>query len=259
MYQHLLYEEIGKVAKATLNRPESYNALNKVLKAEIIDVFRNTQKNPNLSCLVLTGAGEKAFCSGQDLKESMVLHSPEDAEKWVRSFDDLYAAIRDFEKPYIASVNGVSAGSGFQLPLLADIRICSENAKFAMTEIDVGFACIIGTTLMWDIFGRAKTTELILRGNFVSPQEALDYGLVCKVVPFADLEKETMALAQELAEKAPVSLKNNKKWFRALTEEKFKACMDFAIQAHIEGYQAGEPNEYQKRFFEVRSHRRPEK
>ena len=244
------------MAKATLNRPESYHALNKELKEELIDVFNSTQKNPNLSCLVITGSGDKAFCSGQDLNESVVLTTNEDAEKWVRSFDDLYAAIRNFEKPYIASVNGASAGSGFQLPLLADIKICSDNARFAMTEIDVGYACIIETTLLWDIFGRSKTTELILRGSFINPAEALDYGLVSKVVPFAELQEETMMLAQELAEKAPVSLKNNKKWFRKLTEDQFKACIEFAIEAHIDGYQAGEPNEYQRRFLELRKQRR---
>lgn len=254
MYKHLLYEKIGKVAKITLNRPETYNALNKVLKEEIIDAFHSVQKNSDLQCLLLTGAGDKAFCSGQDLNESKV-QGPQDAEKWVRSFDALYQAIRDFEKPYIAAVNGASTGSGFQLPLLADVRICSENAKFAMTEIDVGFACIIGTTLMWDIFGRGKTTELILTGGFVYPDEALARGLVSKVVPYSELEKEALELAALLAEKPPVALKNNKKWFRHLTEEAFTQCIDFAVQAHIEGYKSGEPNEYQRRFFEQRKHR----
>ena len=257
MYKHLLYEEKGKVAKLTLNRPETYNALNTGLKEELTDAFNSVQKNPNLHCILLTGAGDKAFCSGQDLKESMVL-GPQDAEKWVRSFDSLYAAIRNFEKPYVAAVNGVSTGSGFQLPLLADVRICSDNAKFAMTEIDVGYACIIGTTLMWDILGRGKTTEMILLGNFLYPDEALQRGLVTKVVPYAELAKESLALANMLADKAPISLKNNKKWFRHLTEENFTKCIQFAIGAHTEGYAAGEPNEYQRRFFEARKAKRTE-
>lgn len=255
MYKYLVYEEIGKVARLTLNRPESYNSLNKSLKEELTDAFNSVQNNPELHCLVLTGAGEKAFCSGQDLNESKVL-GEQDAESWVRSFDSLYKAIRGFEKPYIASVNGASTGSGFQLPLLADFRICSDNARFAMTEIDVGYACIIGTTLMWNLLGRGKTVEMILGGGFIYPEEALQRGLVTKVVPFDQLEKETLLLAEELAEKPPAALKNNKKWFKHLMEEDFTQCIEFAVQAHIDGYKVGEPNEYQQRFFEVRKQRR---
>ena len=125
-----------------------------------------------------------------------------------------------------------------------------------MTEIDVGFACIIGTTLLWDIYGRSKTTELILSGGFLSSADAKEWGMVTKVVPLGELDNEAMCLASMLAEKPPVAVKNNKKWFRQLTEESFEKCIDFACQAHKEGYAAGEPNEWHRRFFEIRKARK---
>ncbi|WP_303699628.1 enoyl-CoA hydratase/isomerase family protein [Lentibacillus sp. CBA3610] len=154
------------------------------------------------------------------------------------------------EKPIIASINGSVAGSGLQLALLADIRIASENARFGMTEINVGLPCIIGTTMFWEVMGKSKTTDLILTGRLLSAKEAKEYDLITRLVSDQhELQKKTWELALELASKPPVAVKANKDWFNRLSDENFQACMVYAKEAHTLSYSANEPQEMMEKFF----------
>lgn len=251
MFEMIQYEKIDRVAKIVINRPKVFNALSTQTKHELVEAFAMAKEDPEIGCAILTGAGDKAFCSGQDLSESMQL-DPADAEKWVRSFEELYIPMRNFDKPLVAVVNGVSAGSGFQIALLCDIRLCSSNARFAMTEIDVGFACVTGSSLMWDILGKSVTTDMCLSGRFMYAEEALQRGVVSAVYSSEELEAASLAYCRKLAEKPPTAVRMDKQWFQMLSEERFRKSVEFAIVAHTEGYKAGEPNAYQEKFFAER-------
>lgn len=251
MFEMLIYEKIDRVAKITLNRPKVYNALSTQTKHELYQALELAKEDEGIGCVIVTGAGDKAFCSGQDLSESKKL-DPSQAEAWVRSFEDFYVLMRDFPKPLVGVINGVAAGSGFQLALLCDVRIASTTARFAMTEVDVGFACITGSNLMWDILGKSVTTEMCLSGRFMDAQEAKDMGMVHYLYSPQELEAKSMEYCHVLSEKAPTAMKMDKQWFKLLTEERFRKSIDFAIIAHTEGYKSGEPNRYQEKFFQVR-------
>lgn len=248
MFECLIYEKVGRVAKITLNRPEVYNAINEQAKREIAQALHKAQDDASIGCVLLTGAGEKAFCSGQDLSES-VKYDPNDVEHWMKSFQDLYNPLRDFDKPLVCAINGVSVGSGFQVPLLCDIRLASSTARFAMTEIDVGLACIMGANLLCEAMGECIATYMILSGEFISAQRMKEIGVITEIYEPDELQDKAMKFCQKMAEKPPVAIKMNKQFFRRRTEHFYRDSLDFAVVAHTEGYKSGEPNEYQKRFF----------
>jgi len=251
MYTDILYEANDDIGKITINRPKVMNAWTKHTKEEVLDVLRDIAKNEKIKVVIVTGSGDKAFCAGQDLKESKNKNSDE-ALEWINEFDNLYWTIRHFEKPIIAAVNGVCAGSGWQFPLLCDFRIASENARFSFTEINVGFPCIIGSTLIYLTLGEALAKDLILTGRFMDAKEALKVNLVNKVVPQDKLEETVYKLAKELAQKSPMAMMLDKKWFTMLSDQRYLNCISFAKEAHTIGYGSGEPKKYQDEFFEKR-------
>lgn len=251
MYTDIFYEVKDSRGRITINRPKVMNAWTKNTKEEILDALREAGKDERVKVVIITGAGDKSFCAGQDLKESKEIKADK-AVEWIAEFDHLYWTIRHFEKPIIAAVNGVAVGSGWQLALLCDFRIASENARFAFTEIDVGFACIIGSTLLWNTLGESLTKELILTGRFINAEEALKFQLVNKVVLQKDFAQVVNNFAGELTKKAPVAMKLNKQWFCRLTDQTYLNCISFAKEAHAIGYASGEPKKYQDKFFEER-------
>ncbi|WP_221566680.1 enoyl-CoA hydratase/isomerase family protein [Alkalihalobacillus sp. TS-13] len=251
-YQTILYEVSQNILTITINRPKTYNALSTSTKDELSNAFQRGNEDKNVKAIIIKGVGDKAFCSGQDLKESQHV-SKETADKWVDEFDKLYRIIRKVEKPIIASINGFSTGSGLQLALLADIRISKKSAKYGMTEINVGLPCVIGSTMFWEVMGKSRTIDLILTGRLIKADEAREYGLITRVVDDEKLESETLKLANELASKPPVALAINKRRFNQISEYNFNSCMEYAIEAHTLGYQSGEPQKMMKEFFEKRS------
>lgn len=250
-YKTILFEKKDRVAKITLNRPRVLNALSGELKQELLSAIKAIKKDASIKALVITGSGDRAFSSGQDLSETKDL-KPELAKKWVEDFGILYDEIKGLDIPYIAAINGVAVGAGCQLALLADMRICADTGRLGMTEINVGLACILGGTLFWELMGPSKTIEMIMTGEIVDAKEAWRVGLVNKVVPAADLQRVTEELATKLAELPRVANTMNKRWFRELTRERMKKAIDFAVMAHTEGFKSGEPQECMKAFFEKR-------
>ncbi|MBR7676104.1 enoyl-CoA hydratase/isomerase family protein, partial [Streptomyces daliensis] len=141
----------GPVAVVTLNRPDKLNAWTAAMRARLIAVLGEVAKDPEVTAVVLTGAG-RAFCAGQDLGETSGI-APDDhaaAEAWIDSFDVLYRAVRDIDKPTVAAVNGVVAGSGFQFALLADLRIGHPDVRMGQPELLSGIPSITGIWAMWE-------------------------------------------------------------------------------------------------------------
>ncbi|TCP21294.1 enoyl-CoA hydratase/carnithine racemase [Scopulibacillus darangshiensis] len=251
-YNNILFEVEEGILTITINRPETYNALSTETKAELTDAFEAANRDSEVKAIIITGAGSKAFSSGQDLNESKTVNQ-ETADAWVDEFDKLYRVIRSIEKPIIASINGFATGSGLQLALLADIRIAAKSAKFGMTEINVGLPCIIGSTMFWETMGRTKTIDLILTGQLLKAEEAKDYDLITRVVDDNELKEKSRDLAKELAAKPPIGIAVNKRWFKQLGDENFDNCMDYAIKAHTIAYESGEPQQAMTEFFEKRA------
>ena len=203
-FSTLLYTLSNNVLTITLNRPDVYNAFNEAMKKELNDALKEAEKDPNVRCIVIRGAGDKAFCSGQDLKE----HAGNDTrrslkESLEKSYNPLVRRMRNMEKPIIGMINGVAAGAGMSIALACDMRIMADSAK--LIEVFIRIALVPDTGSHWflpRLVGMAKAFEYAAMGNDIGAAEAERVGLVNKVVPAAELEKVTMEISEKLA-KAP--------------------------------------------------------
>jgi 2-(1,2-epoxy-1,2-dihydrophenyl)acetyl-CoA isomerase len=201
-YQTLLYTLAENVLIITMNRPDVYNALNEQMKKDLNDAFREAEKDPAVRCIVLRGAGAKAFCSGQDLKE----HAGSKRslkESLEKSYNPLIKKVRSIEKPVIGMINGVAAGAGCSIALACDMRVMSTTARLAEVFIRIGLVPDSGSHwFLPRMVGTARAFEYAATGRDIMADEALQVGLVNKVALPDQIDKATMELATQLA-KAP--------------------------------------------------------
>ncbi len=194
----------GHVAIAQLNRPDVLNALNIPTMDELITLFEKWDNDPAVRCILLTGS-DKAFAAGADIKEmaeaSVVdMYERNNLARWER--------IKRVRKPIIAAVSGFCLGGGCELAMHCDMIIASETAKFGQPEINLGvMPGAGGTQRLSKTVGKYRAMELILTGRFFSAQEAMQVGLVNRVLPVETYFKESVALAKEIAERSPVAVR----------------------------------------------------
>ncbi len=202
----LLHEEDNGIVTLTLNRPEVMNSLNFAMLHALWEQIKALRFRAEVRVIIITGAGEKAFCAGADLKERTSL-SEVQVKEFITTIRDLFTAIENLNQPVIAAVNGVALGGGTELTLAGDIRIASENASMGLTETRLA---IIpgggGTQRLPRLVGRSKAKEMIFTGSRVSAAEALDIGLVSKVCPQAALLAEARKMAGMICETGPVAV-----------------------------------------------------
>lgn len=206
-YETVLVEKRGRIAFITINRPDKLNALNAKAKHELNDLFKEIQSDPDVDVVVLTGAGEKAFVAGTDIRELTQLN-----ESSGRAFSEggqaVLNLIENLGKPVIAAVNGYALGGGTELALACHIRIASENAKFGQPEVNLGIIPGYGgTQRLARLVGKGRALEIILTGDQIDAQEALRIGLVNKVVPLAELLKTAEAIGQKIVSKGQVAVR----------------------------------------------------
>jgi naphthoate synthase len=264
-YTDVLYEKKGGVAWITINRPEVRNAFRTITVAELTDAFVDARFDRTIGVVVLTGAGDKAFCSGGDQKErgqggyargaastsgggaaaGAAGDRPMDVEA-------LHNAIRQIPKPVIAMVNGFAVGGGHVLHVLCDLSIASENAIFGQTgprvgSVDAGH----GTGFLARVVGEKKAREIWYLCRQYSAQDALAMGLVNRVVPLKDLRAEVEKWCAELLEKSPTALALAKQSFNIDSEQR-AGVAQFAHTALNLYYQTDEAMEGRNAFVEKR-------
>jgi enoyl-CoA hydratase len=196
----------GRVHTVMVNRPEVLNALNTALLEELLATLRDLGADDQCAVIVLTGAGDRSFIAGADIKE-MDGKTPLEARAYSELGQEIAHMLEVMRKPTIAAVNGYALGGGCELALACDIRLCSENAQFGQPEINLGIIPGWGGTQRLaraTNIGYAK--ELILSGRMVDSAEAAERGLVQHVYPLEELMPRTMELAQQMATKSPVAL-----------------------------------------------------
>jgi enoyl-CoA hydratase/carnithine racemase len=186
----ILYDKKDHIARITLNRPEVDNGINLQLAQELDELCEEINQDDDIYVVLLTGAGNKAFCCGSEIKS------------------DAAASVAGIEKPVIGSINGDALGDGLELALSCDIRIASDTAKFGFPQLESGeIPSDGGTQRLPRLIGKGKALELILTAETISAEEAFDIGLVSKVVPARELAAETEALVRGIVTKAPISLR----------------------------------------------------
>jgi enoyl-CoA hydratase/carnithine racemase len=214
-YQYVLYEKKGHIASVTINRPEVMNALHADANIELSEVFTDFKEDDNTWIAILTGAGERAFSAGNDLKatavatargESMAARAATDRPVYFGGVVGLQC-----NKPIIAAVNGVAAGGGFEIALACDLIIAAEHARFALPEPRVGLvAGAGGMHRLPQQLPLKLAMGLLLTGKWLSAQDAARYGLVNEVVPAEQLMATAERWASEILECSPLSVRLTK-------------------------------------------------
>jgi enoyl-CoA hydratase len=242
-YETITVERRGKVAVLTINRPDKLNALNKNVHAEGVHALEELRHDDGVRVLVITGAGEKSFIAGADISEFEGQTPVTQRDLFHKK--TFFNSIDAFPKPVIAMVNGFCLGGGNELAMACDLRICSENARFAQPEINLGIMCGGGgTQRLTRLIGEGRSMEMVLTGDMIDAQTAEKIGLVNHVYPIAELEAKTMELAEKIAEKAPIALQLSKEAVkfasRANLDEGLRREVDlFAICFSTEDKQEG--------------------
>ena len=191
----------------TLDRPDVLNAMNNAMRAQLLEIFTRLRTDDATKVVVITGAGERAFCAGADIREFLEPPTPTQFRE-SRKRLDFRAEMERCSQPIIAAIRGFALGGGLELALACDIRIAAEDAQLGLTEINLA---IIpgggGTQRLPRLVGRGKALEMILTGMRVPAAEALRIGLVERVVPVAELMTAAQGLARQIADKAPIALR----------------------------------------------------
>jgi len=208
-YTEIIYRAEDHIAGITLNRPESSNIINQALVNELVDVCARINQDDDIYVVVITGAGSSAFCGGSEMErllQSEMALAGTDTSAWTQI--SAAAAIAGIDRPVIAAVNGDALGQGMEIILSCDIRLASEQARFGFPQVAQGLIPTDGgTQRLPRLIGRGKALELIFTAEAISAREALEIGLVSKVVPGAELANEAETLAKAVAGKAPIALR----------------------------------------------------
>jgi len=244
------YEIEDRVAWLTIDRPEARNALSRAVRDGLWEGFRRFADDADAAVLVLTGAGEKAFCAGGDLKEmsATALRVPPP------DFLPYLQRTVKTDKPVIAAVNGVAFAGGFLLAQMVDLVIAADHAKFGITEARVGRGSPWAAPLPWLIPPRVAM-EIMVTAEPITAQRAYELGLVNKVVPLAELHDAAQAMAQTIAANAPLSVRAAKSLVYLSAEHGWSAALDAADELYEPVYLSEDGQEGPRAFAEKRAPR----
>lgn len=232
MEQVVLTERRGPVVVLTLNRPDKMNALSFPTLLMLREAIESVRFDAEVRALVITGAGDKSFSAGADLKERATM-TPVQVKEFIRTIRDTFTAIEDLGKPVIAAVNGVALGGGTELALACDIRLAADTATLGLTETGLGIIPGAGgTQRLPRLVGKGKAKELIFTARKVSAAEAKEIGLVEQVYPADRLMDEAVAMANQIAQNGPVAVEQAKYAINAGFETDLKTGLLFESRAY---------------------------
>jgi enoyl-CoA hydratase len=207
-YETIVLQQRAAVAVVTLNRPQSLNAINMLMRRELHDVMGTLRRDAAVGAVVLTASGDKAFSAGMDLREFSQVLAQTPLPELRRYRWEPGEGIADFDKPIVAAIQGLAIGGGVELSLMCDISFAANSASFAFAEVTRGLIPGNGgTQRLTRRVGRSKALDMILSGRTVQADEALAMGLVDYVVPADQLLDRAVGLAQQMASNAPVAVR----------------------------------------------------
>jgi len=247
MSELVLVRRDGDIATVILNRPEKLNALNKALWQAIGDCFASLDADESVRCIVMRGAGDKAFAPGADITEFEAERANfEQARAYGKVMHATMARIADCRHPTVAMIKGICVGGGLELATMCDLRICGESSRFGVPINRLGVIMAYPEiTALIDLVGRATALEILLEGRVFDAAEAKDKRLVNRVVPDTAVEAEAYATARRIADGAPLSNRYHKKFARRLLDPRPLSKTEFdegfataASADYQEGYRA---------------------
>lgn len=231
MYKTLIYEKKENIGLLTINRPDKLNAISNELTSELSQLLGEIENDEELRVLIITGAGDKAFVAGADIKE-LVDRDAKMGRRVSRERQEIFSLMENLQIPVIAAINGYALGGGLEIALACSIRVCSEKAQFGAPEVKLG---IIpgdgGTQRLPRLVGLGRAMEMILTGDFIDAQEAYRIGLVNKVLPHEELMDGAMELAQRIASRPPLAVRYAKEAVNRSQEG--DAVSGFALESYL--------------------------
>jgi len=227
-FKNMIYEKDDEVAKLTINRPP-FNILNVETLQEIAKALEDVGRDGKVKVLVVTGAGEKAFSAGVDIKD----HFPDKIEETLEAFHRVFLLLAEINKPIVAVVRGFAFGGGCELASACDMVLASEDAQFGQQEVKVGAIPTVATVLLPRLIGRKKAFEIILTGDTITAAEAKQIGLVNGVYPAAELEEAVKKLVEKFKEKSSVVLKLVRMAVYQGLDKDFKEALDGVTDMYV--------------------------
>ncbi len=207
----VLVRKEGHICTLTLNRPQVMNALSFPMLRELAGALEEIQFDPGVRCVIVTGAGDRAFCAGADLKERAGM-SEDQVRRYIHTIRNTFTLVENLPMPAIAAVNGVALGGGTELALACDLRVVSETATMGLTETSLAIIPGAGgTQRLPRIVGKAKAKEMIFMARRISAQEALEIGLANRVVPPDRLMDTAREMAEAICRNGPVAIRAAKR------------------------------------------------
>lgn len=251
-YTDILFDYAEGIAKITINRPEVYNAFRPLTNEEMLDAMRICREREEIGVIILTGAGDKAFCSGGDQNVKGRGGYIDGSGTPRLNVLELHHAIRSIPKPVIAMVNGYSIGGGNVLNVICDLSIASENARFGQTGPKVGsFDAGFGSSYLARCVGQKKAREIWFLCRQYTAQEALEMGMVNAVVPLDKLEETTVDWCRTILKRSPLAIRMIKRALNAELDGQ-AGMMEFAGDATLLYYLMDEAQEGKNAFLEKR-------
>ncbi|MGK5093544.1 enoyl-CoA hydratase/isomerase family protein [Deltaproteobacteria bacterium TL4] len=210
-YETIIYEQENRIGRLTLNRPNSINALTLPMIEELERVFNYLSNDSDAMVLILTGAGNRGFCSGMDMQEAalpLFKESPEVIYKYQCRASQLYYKMRTIPQPIIAAVHGAASGAGFSFAMASDVRIITPEARFNAAYINIGLggADLASSYFLPKLIGSGRANEFLLTGEFMTAQEAMHLGFASRMVPKEQLLDTAQEIAKIMADKNPFGL-----------------------------------------------------
>ncbi|MEI6113791.1 MAG: enoyl-CoA hydratase [Burkholderiales bacterium] len=214
----VLSQDLGNgIVRLTLNRPQAFNSLSESLLAALQAELERLDKDPAARVVILAAAG-KAYCTGHDLREMRADPSQEYYERLFTTCARMMMTIQHLTKPVIAEVQGVATAAGCQLVAMCDLAVAAAGSRFAVSGINLGLFCSTPSVALSRNVSRKRALEMLLTGDFISAEEARDYGLINRVVPPDELQSATEALALRIAAKPQIAIEMGKRLFYAQLE-----------------------------------------
>ena len=225
----LLRHDAGGIATVTLNRPKQYNALSEELLTELQAQLDSIEKDPSVRVVVIAGSGS-AFCAGHDLKQMRANPNKAYYEKLFAQCSKIMMTLTRMPQPVIARVHGIATAAGCQLVAQCDLAVASDNARFAVSGINVALFCSTPSVPLARNISRKQAMEMLLTGDFIDAATAKARGLVNRVVPVEKLDAEVKALADAIIAKSPVAVTTGKKMFYKQIEMGMDAAYEYASE-----------------------------
>jgi enoyl-CoA hydratase len=238
----------GAVARVTIDRPAKLNAMGSALLRQLAARLAELGQDPELRAVVLTGAGERAFIGGADIREMAAIADPVAARAFIGAVHAACRAVRDLPVPVLARLNGLTLGAGLEIAAACDLRIAVTGARFAMPEVAIGIPSVVEASLLPGLIGWGRTRRLLLLGEWIGAEAAESWGLVEKVVDPAALDAAVQEWLELLLAAGPRAVRSQKALIRQWESLSPDAGAEAGVAAFAAAWDSPEPREMMGRF-----------